>query len=282
MGTSGAYGGSNSTAWNAVREAWTGLDTDDPASQDPADDASNSDAQDDEVDSAAYDGLGRLLGQALTPGYSPATPPSLPSLLARRPGSSGGAGAGGAGAASGGYTGRSGTRTSRVAAQQAARGGAAVGAAYAYRNRDAAALGQYGISLADLDGLSVRMRCAKLLDLVLGDAGHPDEAVVRRAAAQQVKRVLDPTTDPPSAVEALRDLVGEITLQLGLVELKDQILAGRTTAESATKKENGLRSWIRAKLRGLDLGRYGTVSSTDCHRAAHRLWRDAQRLISAT
>lgn len=282
MGTSGAYGGSNSTAWNAVREAWTGLDTDDPASQDPVGDPPNPDEQEAQEDSATYDGLGRLLGQALTPGYSPAAPPSLPSLLARHPGSSAGAGAGGAGAASGGYTGRSGTRTSRVAAQQAARGGAAVGAAYAYRNRDAAALGQYGISLADLDGLSIRMRCAKLLDLVLGDAGHPDEAVVRRAAAQQVKRVLDPTTDPPSAVEALRDLVGEITLQLGLVELKDQILAGRTTAESATKKENGLRSWIRAKLRGLDLGKYGTVSSTDFHRAAHRLWRDAQRLISAT
>jgi len=53
-------------------------------------------------------------------------------------------------------------------------------------------------------------------------------------------------------------LVGEITLQLGLVELRDQILAGSATPEAATKEENGLRSWIRAKLRGLNLGKYGT------------------------
>ena len=279
MGTSGAYGGSNSSAWNAVREAWSDLGADETVDPDPATDATTDPGA--QEDPAGYDALGRLLGQALTPGYSPAAPPLLSTLLAHRPGHGSGSGGGGAGS-SGGYTGRTGTRTSKVGAQQAARGGAAIGAAYAYRNRDAAALGEYGISLADLDGLSARMRCAKLLDLVLGDAGHPDEAVVRRAAAQQVKRVLDPTADPPSALDALRDLVGEITLQLGLVELKDQILAGRSTAESATRKENGLRSWIRAKLRGLNLGKYGTVSSTDCHRAAHRLWRDAQRLISTT
>jgi len=83
-------------------------------------------------------------------------------------------------------------------------------------------------------------------------------------------------------VEAVRDLVGDITLQLGLVELRDQILTGSATAEAVTKEENGLRSWIRVKLRGLNLGKYGTVTSTDCHRAAHSLWRDAQRLIAAT
>jgi hypothetical protein len=123
------------------------------------------------------------------------------------------------------------------------------------------------------------MRCARLLDLALGDAGHPDEAAVRRAAAQQLKKILDPSVEPPPAIEAVRDLVGEITLQLGLVELKDQILAGATTPEAATRREKGPRSWIRAKIRGLNLGAYGAVSSTDCHRAAYRLWRYAQRLI---
>lgn len=154
-----------------------------------------------------------------------------------------------------------------------------MGAAYAYRARDAAALAQYGTTLAELDSLSPRMRCARLLDLVLGDAGHPDEAAVRKAAAQQVKKIADPAQPVPPAVESLREMVGEITLQLGLVELRDQILANTTTPAAATKKENGLRSWIRAKVRGLDLGKYGTVTSTDCHRAAHALWRDAQRLI---
>lgn len=283
MGTSGAYGGSSSTAWTAVRDAWTSLSDDDAANSadgsDPADlpnvGANFEPAQ---QSPSAYADLGRLLGQALGAGRAPVAAPSLSGLLPHR--GARGAG-GGAGGEAGGYSGRSGTRTSRVGAQQAARGGAAVGAAYAYRTRDGDALGQYGTSLAELDSLTIRMRCARLLDLVLGDAGHPDEAAVRRAAAQQLKRILDPALDPPSAVEAVRDLVGEITLQLGLVELRDQILAGSATPEAATKKENGLRSWIRAKLRGLSLGKYGTVTSTDCHRAAYSLWRDAQRLIAA-
>jgi hypothetical protein len=291
MGTSGAYGGSSSAAWDSVRDAWTGLPDGDAAGADnppdqPPEESGSATSGQDQQNLGSYDELGRALGRALGAGRANSTPPPLSSLLTPRRGGNGGAGGGGGGGAGNGaggaYTGRSGTRTGRVAAQQAARGGAAVGAAYAYRNRDGAALGQYGISLAELDGLSVRMRCAKLLDLVLGDAGHPDEAVVRRAAAQQVKRILDPSLEAPSAVEAVRDLVGEITMQLGLVELKNQILAGSATADAATKKENGLRSWIRAKLRRLDLGRYGTVSASDCHRAAYRLWQDAQQLIATT
>jgi hypothetical protein len=287
VGTSGAYGGSSSTAWTAVRDAWSALNDDEAgaseAEGEPADiSGGDPDGQPTPQSPSAYDELGRALSQALGAGRAPAATPSLSALLPG--GGKGGANRGGGSASGGvgGYSGRSGTRTSRVGAQQAARGGAAVGAAYAYRARDGAALGQYGVSLAELDSLSVRMRCARLLDLVLGDAGHPDEAAVRRAAAQQLKRILDPALEPPSAVEAVRDLVGEITLQLGLVELRDQILAGSATAEAATKKENGLRSWIRAKLRGLNLGKYGTITSTDCHRAAYSLWRDAQRLLATS
>jgi hypothetical protein len=125
------------------------------------------------------------------------------------------------------------------------------------------------------------MRTARLLDLVLGDAGHPDEAVIRKAAAEQVKKILDPDAVPPSAAESVRDFIGEITLQYGLVELQDQILSGATSGQQATYKENGLRQWIRAKLRALDLGQYGAVTVANCHGVAYALWRDALRLIAA-
>lgn len=272
MGTSNAYGGSSGAAWEAVREAWAGLGdgVDVPAQDTPSDSPPVP---------PEYDDLGQALGQALMPPVRPGPAPSLPSLLPRSRGSGGGGGGGTGGGETGGYAGQVGGRTRRSVALQAARGGAAVGAAHAYRARDAAALSQYGITLAELDALSPRMRCAKILDLVLGDAGHPDEAAVRKASAQQVKKIIDPTQPDQTTVESLRDMIGEITLQLGLVELTDQILANTTTPAAATKKENGLRSWIKAKVRGLDLGKYGTVSSTDCHRAAHALWVDAQRLI---
>lgn len=187
MSTSGAYGGSSSTVWTAVRDAWTGLSGDEPAGTDAGGDPADApggdpNSQPGQQDPSPYDELGRAFGRALGAGRAPAAAaPTLSALLR---------------AAAhwdqavevlagwrGGYSGRAGTRTSRVGAQQAARGGAAVGAGYAYPNRDGAALGQYGIRLAELDTLSVRMRCARLLDLVLGDAGHPDGAAVRPAAA---------------------------------------------------------------------------------------------------
>ncbi len=283
MGTSGAYGGSGSAAWEAVREGWAGLgDAGAPAA---ADGAANPPPSEQPPDTPpppdpAYDALGHALANALAPPRRHGQAPPLAALLPRPRGSGGGP-SGGGGAGTDGYGGRAGGRSGRNAPLQAARGGAAIGAATAYRERDATALARYGATLDELDRLSPRMRTARLLDLVLGDAGHPDEAVIRKSAAEQVKKILDQDAVPPSAAESVRNFIGEITLQYGLVELKDQILSGATTGRQATYKEQGLRQWIRAKLRTLDLGQYGAVTAANCHGVAYALWRDALRLIAA-
>ncbi len=284
MGTNDAYGGSNSSAWNDFRRAWA--DTDAPPAGSgtdalPADGIPHEPPTPPDVPPPGLDALGAALGAALLGGIPNTSVPTLASLLPRRHGhhASGGAGGGGA-TGTPGTPGRAGGRSGRHLQQQAARGGAAIGAATAYRQRDAAGLLRYGITLEELDALTPRMRCARLLDLVLGEAGHPDEAAVRKAAAQQVKKILSSDESPPSAVESVRDLIGEMTLQIGLVELRDQILANQTTGQDATRKERGLRQWIAAKIRALDLAKYGTVTPSDCHRAAHMMIRDALRLIA--
>lgn len=281
MGTSGAYGGSSSAAWEAVREQWTGLG-DAGAPGGPDGPPPPTDPSPDAPPDPAYDGLGTAIGAALAPPQRYGQPPALSSLLPRPRGGGGGGGeAGGSGGSgSDGYGGRTGGRSGRNAPLQAARGGAAIGAATSYRDRNAAALAGYGVTLDELDRLSPRMRTARLLDLVLGDAGHPDEAMIRKAAAEQVKKILDPNVVPPTAAESVREFIGEITMQYALVELKDQILSGATTGQQATYKENGLRGWIRGKLRGLDLGKYGAVTATTCHAVAHGMWRDALKLIA--
>ena len=283
MGTSGAYGGSGARAWIEVRDAWGDLDAESlPDSAPPT--APGDDSGEDRPD-PALDRLGTAIADALWRGDRETRlprPPLIPlsSLLPRTRGSSAGGGGGAGGAATGrtGTSRRSGGRFGRQVLRQAASGGAAIGAATAYRDRDAEALGAYGLTLAELDALTPRNRCARLLDLVLGDAGHPDEAVVRKAAAQQVKRILTEGA-PPSPVQAVRDFVGEMTMQLGLVELRDQILRGAATTSQVVQKERGLRQWITAKLRSLDLGGYGRVTATDCHQAAARFAHDALRLL---
>ncbi|MGN5734715.1 hypothetical protein [Arthrobacter psychrochitiniphilus] len=164
---------------------------------------------------------------------------------------------------------------------QAARGGNAIGAATAYRDRDAAGLAGYGLSLEELDALSPRMRCARILDTAIGLAGHPDEQAMRQASLEQIKSLVmgGPDAYKISGLEAIRNFIGELTVRLGLIELRDQILANTVTAKQAHQRESGLRQWVKAKINRLDLGRYGTVSTRDFHQVARQMSADVLRLL---
>jgi hypothetical protein len=170
---------------------------------------------------------------------------------------------------------------SRRVTSQAARGGSAIGAAAAYRDRDAAALSEFGLSLEELDALSPRMRCARILDMAIGQDGHPDERAIRQASLEQVKALTaDPTGDSaPTGLESLRAFIGELTVRLGLIELRDQYLAKDLTAKQTLQKEKGLRQWVKAKIGRLDLGKYGRVSTTEFHQVASQMSADALRLL---
>jgi hypothetical protein len=283
MGTNASYGGSGSTRWEAVREAWSGLgagdgspapDTEKPVA--PGDMPVPPDFQ----PSPALDALGEALAAALAVGLRPRPqrPPTLSSLLPRRRGTTGGGGASGGSTGSSTGSGRAPGR-SRHLTREAARGGAAVGAAVAYRDRDAAALAEYGATLEQLDAMGPRQRNSAILNLVLGDAGHPDEAAVRVAALEQVKVITSAEGQNRSALEAIRAFIGQLVVQLGLVELRDQILAGTATKQDAKRRETRLRQWVASKIHNLDLAHYGTVTSRDCHTAAYRMAGDALRLM---
>lgn len=164
---------------------------------------------------------------------------------------------------------------------QAARGGSAIGAATAYRDRDAAALAGYGMTLEELDALTPRMRCARILDVAIGQAGHPDEQAMREASLAQIKALVIGGTDSAaiSGLEAVRNFIGELTVRLGLVELRDQILAKSVTAQEALAREKGLRQWVKAKAAKLDLGKYGRVATTEFHQVARQMSVDVLRLL---
>ena len=183
-----------------------------------------------------------------------------------------------AGGASGGGASSGGGR--RVTAQ-AARGGSAIGAATAYRDRDSATLAGYGLTLEELDALSPRMRCARILDVAIGQAGHPDEQAMRQASLEQIKVLLasGPESSNLSGLEAIRNFIGELTVRLGLIELRDQILANSVTAKQAHQRETGLRQWVKAKVNKLDLGSYGTVTTRDFHQVARQMSADVLRLL---
>lgn len=278
MGTNGAFGGSGAAAWDHVRDEWTSLGgQSDGGSVDDATPTADGDP--------AYDALISAIAGALIGEDPDARHPSVPSfalsdILPRRGGGRGGGsgGSSGGGGASGGGGSSSGGR--RVTSQ-AARGGSAIGAATAYRDRDAAALAGYGLTLEELDALSPRMRCARILDVAIGQAGHPDEQAMRQASLEQIKVLLanGPESGTIAGLEAIRNFIGELTVRLGLIELRDQILANSVTAKQAHQREIGLRQWVKAKVARIDLGRYGTVTTRDFHQVARQMSADVLRLL---
>lgn len=289
MGTCGAYGGSDSSAWKRVREEWGGLG---PASGDDDAGGSSGGAADQTTESgtgaddggAAYDALTSAIASALlgedTDARRRRVPPvALGSVLARRGGGRGGGGAGGGGGGVGPRGG--GSVGGRRITSQAGRGGAAIGAAAAYRDRDANALAEYGLTLDELDTLTPRMRCARILDVAIGQAGHPDEQAMREASLAQIKALVSGNAEAAalSPVEAVRDFIGELSIRLGLIELRDQILTNATSVAQSRQREEGLRQWVKAKIAGLNLARYGQVSTGQLHQLARQMSADVLRLL---
>lgn len=281
MGTNGAFGGSGAAAWDQARAQWTSLGSSSGGGSGTADADDTAPAGSD----SAYDPLISAIAGALIGEDPDARRPSVPTYplsatLPRRGGGRGGAGGGGGIGGTGGGGGGSSSGGRRVTSQ-AARGGSAIGAAAAYRDRDAATLAGYGLTLEDLDALSPRMRYARILDVAIGQAGHPDEQAMRQASLEQIKALLagGPEAASIPGLVAIRDFIGELTIRLGLIELRDQILANTATAKQAHQRETGLRQWVKAKVSRLDLGRYGTVSTRDFHQVARQMSADVLRLL---
>jgi len=287
MGTSGAYGGSNSAEWNDFRDAWsdlgsgsTGTSTGDPDPTQTSDqlfEPTHPESDLDRVGQALIDALWRD-DPASRGNVVPTIP--RPRVPGRRGAGAGGAGGVGAGGGSAG-AGRSGSRSTRQVIGGASRGGATIGAAYALRDRDAQRLADYGISLAEFDSLSPRARISRLVTLMIGDDGHPDDRAIRQAATEQVKKIVATDGEPPTATEAIKGFVSAYIFQLGLVELQDQITNGTLDGNEAVVRERMLRGWIDAKVRGLDIDASPALSANALHQAAADLAQRAIRVLRA-
>jgi len=286
MGTAGAYGGTGGKPWKDVRDLFDGLASGEGSG---AGDGDGSDADDSESPpSEDLAALGSALATALTAddpalnGTAPAS--SVASLLPVRRvrGGGGGGGAGGGTRMRGDSSaaGRSGGRSSRSIARGAARGGIAIGGAYALRAGDRAGLAELGLDLEELRQLGPRSQCARILDAVLGEAGHPDETVLRAAAAEQLKAIVMQET-PPSEADALREFVTAYVFQMGLVELRSDLASGAIDVSAASRAEKRILGYIRQRARQIGIPSAGTMRIADLSAQAERLVREVIGLLRA-
>jgi hypothetical protein len=281
MGTSGTYGGSQSKGWGSARDAVTTIPADVGASD--ATTPGGGEGFDDVVADAAAAIADAMVAEEPGLGRAPSDYP-ISNLLPRRH-IARGRGGGGEGAAGGGRTGgasRTGGRTGgssrRNMAAGAQRGGLALGAAYALRNRDGAGLAAVGLDLAALEALPPAGRVSRILDAILGPATHPDEQVLREAAVEQVKAIVMGEV-PPTIPDAIRAFVATYVWKMGMLELRAQYPDGLPAPNVLLKRERELKNYIRARIRSVTVP--ATIAAANLKAEAGRVLRDVLRVLRA-
>ncbi|MEU3553387.1 hypothetical protein [Streptomyces fragilis] len=276
MGTSGSYGGSGTADWQQAHDAFDALSGAASSGTGPGDIPDPVEGQQLLLDSVLSALSTALQNDDAEHGRPSATGYPLSALLVPPRGGGGGSSGGRAQAPAG----RVGAGSRRQVLKGSARGAAAVAGAYALRNGDAARLRELGLDLAELRSLGPRAQISRILQAVLGDAGHPDEAALRKAATRWVKAVLL-DSEPPAPQEGLRGLVVEWIYELSLVELGSQKAQGNLTAQEAIRKQRWLRSWLERRLKRLIIPDARRMTVQQFTTTAAKVTGEALRMLRA-
>lgn len=277
MGTSGAYGGSAKQVWKDARQQVLDL---------PGGGGGDQGDSQDQAGDQALDALWSQIADALgsdDPSLYDSVPDdgkiSLPVLMPwlRTSGGGSGAGAGGQIRTGGG---RQGSRSRREVTRSAARGGAALGAAYAIRAGDAAYLDELGLDLTRLQGLSAARQCAEILDAILGEGAHPDELALRKASLEALKEVLI-QDEPPDETSSLRLFVVSYVFELSLVELQRQVSEGATSPSDVARKERTIRTYLEKRVRTIPIPGRGAIQPSELRSRAAQLTQEVIKLLRA-
>jgi len=231
VGTSGAYGGSGSSSWDAVHDSYA--DAANTGASGP------SQAQIDNFVNNFMTALAKTPGQASDPSSF-----SLASLrLARSAGSVGGSSSS---ATSGGGGGRN-------VGRQAARGAAAVAGAHALRSGNTAILTELGLDVEHIKSLPPgREQCTYIVNTLLGAPSHPDEVALAAATLRTMVEV-QKAKQEMSPEQTMELFLQNLAYEQVLVELTSQRRVDSVTPQRAKQIEEKAKKYLRASVTALRL-----------------------------
>ncbi len=275
MGTSSGYGGSGSKEWKGARERFLELVGEGGSGDTQPAAPSNPQISVDGVGSAVASALLRdeAVSQHANAGFE------LSDILGFGRGGHSSHGSGGQDGGSDGSGGgeRSQRSTRRQVAAGAARAGAAISGAYALRSGDAAALGQLGLNMDELRGLSTAEQCERLATAVVGDGVHPDDHALKKVTIEQLKAILAAET-PPTAEQTVQSFIANWIFELGVVELLTVKVKKQLSADRIIQAERQLKRWLKSKVRNLSFPS-GRLSPKEFANHTARLTAQALELI---
>jgi hypothetical protein len=261
MGTQNAFGGS--VGWNDTRrdtEDWLDNGSESGGDAGPGDDG---DADGDPlpiVDAPPSSG-DQAPPQAPPDGIDPRVARILAGVAGRLAAAVGGTsstpgGAGPRGTGSGSGGGGGGAR-----GRAAASGGVAVAGAYGLRSRDTGAIGDTGLSLADLDGLSPFQQAQRIVNAASGPSALIEQDEIREVNANFMWWSIQ-QDEPPSPPELVKAWVTEFVYRTWLTEAGSVLRDGTRDGAATHAFEREVRVTLEAAASRVDLPT-GGLRATD-------------------
>lgn len=284
MGTSGAYGGSGKKTWREARERLRRL-ADTAAGDGAAGAGSDGGGAATDAQGPWADAVTSILDAISSDDPDLRVPydrlPSLGALVSRPRGGGGGdrpsGGRGGVAGASG-SSGRVGTGSRRAPLRAVRRGGAAIAAAYAIRERNADLLARLQLDLAELEPLAPEQQVRRILDAVVGQATHPDDSALRRATADCLRAIGKGELENPR--DAIETFIANYTFQLSMVELRAQRDAG-VDLNRLERIEREIKRLLGVRAHQASGRLTGVIRAADIDRAITQIYKDTVRVIRA-
>jgi len=239
VGTSGAYGGSGSSSWDAVHDSYS--DAANASGPGP------SPAQIESFVNSFLTALAKTPGQTSGPAEFP-----LPSLRLTRPRGSGAGQSSSTGSGGGG---------GRNLGRQAARGAAAVAGAHALRTGNTEILTELGLDVEHIKSLpSGREQCTYIVNTLLGAPSHPDEVALAAATLRTMVEV-QKANEAMSPEQTMEMFLQNLAYEQVLVELTSQRRTDSVTPQRAKQIEEKAKKFLRASVTALRLKDTAKVSA---------------------
>lgn len=164
----------------------------------------------------------------------------------------------------------------RQASAAVATGGAALAAAFGFRDRNGLLLERYGLDLDELEQMSPHRRADTILTAFIGDGSDPDTATLRRTLTGYVLQACEDRSMTPN--ESLVLFVTEYVTQATMTE----VTADKKPTESQIRDvERRVRNEVQVACRRADLAKLKRVDDRTMARAAKQLLRKARRVARA-
>jgi hypothetical protein len=165
---------------------------------------------------------------------------------------------GGAGGGGGGLSGGGGRSTSRASAA----GGRALGGAYGARTGNAAAVGELGLDLGQLAGLTRYQQAQRILDAAMGPRGDVLDSELRKANAAVVLWALTEEVEPTPADMANRWVV-EYVWEMWITESGPALQERSGDGYDRLRAEQEMRAALEATVSAHELPGDRPLTSAD-------------------